>query len=353
MKSQEAYEVIMNEKFYLLSSSRLPDGSTLQFATDINDTKKQETELLRLKNGIETLPNGMMFWDQNDDLIAFNESAQKFLKEYGFDLKIGKNFKELRKYMVLNHQTPPKGISVEKHLKNREHAWKNLKGQNIRESNFTNHTLHFTDTRLKDGSTICLWTDITSIKKQENELVRLRDGIETLPNGLMFWDENDILIANNASSVRFFKEFNFDLNIGRSRNELLKHMILNDRLSIPGGLKKERFFKKVTDEWKTFKGKRLRENTFSNGKTILTTDTRLVDGSTISLYVDITDLKQVEKKQNQLVNAIDVMPNSISLWNKDDKLIMANKTSINDMKKLNFDLKPGVLGWQWLKMESN
>ena len=158
----------------------------------------------------------------------------------------------------------------------------------------------------------------------------------------MFWDENDNLIANNASSIAFFKEFNFDLNIGRSRNELLKHMILNDRLSIPGGLKKERFFKKVTDEWKTFKGKRLRENTFSNGKTILTTDTRLVDGSTISLYVDITDLKQVEKKQNQLVNAIDVMPNSISLWNKDDKLIMANKTSINDMKKLNFDLKPGV-----------
>ena len=107
LKSQEAYEVIMNEKFYLLSSSRLPDGSTLQFATDINDTKKQETELLRLKNGIETLPNGMMFWDQNDDLIAFNESAQKFLKEYGFELKIGKNFKELRKHMVLNHQTPP------------------------------------------------------------------------------------------------------------------------------------------------------------------------------------------------------------------------------------------------------
>ena len=39
----------MNNRFYLLSSSRLPDGSTLQFATDINDTKKQEEELLNLK----------------------------------------------------------------------------------------------------------------------------------------------------------------------------------------------------------------------------------------------------------------------------------------------------------------
>ena len=58
MRSQEAYEVIMNQKFYLLSSSRLPDGSTLQFATDIDDTKKQEKELLRLKDGHQ-----MCKWD--------------------------------------------------------------------------------------------------------------------------------------------------------------------------------------------------------------------------------------------------------------------------------------------------
>ena len=64
----------------------------------------------------------------------------------------------------MNHQKPPKGVSVQDHYKNREKAWKNLKGQNIRESNFTNHTLHFSDTRLEDGSTICLWTDSTYIR---------------------------------------------------------------------------------------------------------------------------------------------------------------------------------------------
>ena len=69
---------------------------------------------------------------------------------------------------------------------------------------------------------------------------------------------------------------------------------------------------------------------------------RLEDGSTISLYVDVTDIKTVEKNQKQLIDAIDVMPNSISLWDKENKLIMANQTSIADMKKLNFELKPGV-----------
>ncbi len=469
LKDQENYELLIDNKHYLASSSKLPDGSTLQFATDITENKKQEIELLRLKDGIETLPNGLMFWDENDNLIAYNESSQNLTEYYGLTLKIGMNFGKLRKHMVLNHQRPPKGITIKQHFKNREKAWKNLKGQNTRESIFTDHTLHFTDTRLQDGSTICLWTDITDIKKQENELIRLRDGIETLPNGLMFWDsndkliasnkaaidfvkdfgfdlklgvnrfdhvhymyandviiikkgmtknqqinhtidnwkkfkgtrtreseftngrsflftetrlsdgstislwtditatkkqekellrfkngietlpnglmfwdQNDKLIANNKSSVSFFKDLGFSLDIGISRKELLENTILKNKLIIPNDISQKNFLKKVTKEWKSFSGKRLRENNFSNGKTILTTDTRLEDGSTISLYVDVTDIKAVEKNQKQLIDAIDVMPNSISLWDKDNKLIMANQTSISDMKKLNFELKPGV-----------
>ncbi|MFL2830495.1 MAG: PAS-domain containing protein, partial [Candidatus Puniceispirillales bacterium] len=469
LRSQEAYEVIMNQKFYLLSSSRLPDGSTLQFATDIDDTKKQEKELLRLKDGIETLPNGLMFWDENDNLIAFNHSSQNLTKHYGFELKIGVNFSQLRKHMVLNHQTPPKGISVEKHLKNRENAWKKLTGQNIRESNFTDHTLHFTDTRLKDGSTICLWTDITDIKKQEKELLRLKDGIDILPNGLMFWDADDRLIAHNESAILFLKDFGIDLVIGKSRDELREHMSYNGHISNPeqlkhkdhvqqlkedwrsfkgtrtrinnfsdgrslffsetrledgstislwtdvtenkkqenellrlkdgietlpnglmfwdennkliatnkaavdslkdfgfdlnlgvdrfdhvnhlvdhnysvlkSGLNKKTHIKQMKESWKNFSGQRTRETKFSNGNSFLFTDTRLVDGSTISLWSDITSIKQVEESQKQLIDAIDVMPNSISLWDKENRLIMANKTSINDMKKLNFDLKPGI-----------
>ena len=222
-------------------------------------------------------------------------------------------------------------------------SWENLVGQRIRESNFNNgRSILFTDSRLDDGSTISLWTDITDSKRQEIELLRLKDGIETLPNGLMFWDENDNLIANNASSIAFFKEFNFDFDIGISRKKLIRHMVLNDNILLSQGINKQRFLKNITDEWQNFKGKRLRETNFSNGKTILSTDTRLDDGSTITLYVDISDLKEVEKRQKQLIDAIDVMPNSISLWDRENKLIMANKTSINDMKKLNFDLKPGV-----------
>ena len=343
LKGNRTFEHALNDGLVnLVSTTRLPSGGTVQCLTDITELKKQEAELLRLKDGIETLPNGLMFWDENDDLIAFNKSSKKFLKDYGFDLKIGKNFSQLRKHMLMNHQKPPKGVSKEDHYKNREKAWKNLKGQNIRESNFTNHTLHFSDTRLDDGSTICLWTDITDIKNQERELLRLKDAIDILPNGLFFWNENNKLIATNKSAIDHLKEFGFDLRLGVDRFDHVNHLVDHNYNVLQSGLDKKTHMKRMKESWDNFTGQRTRETKFSNGLHFLFTDTRLEDGSTISLWSDITEIKQVEDSQKQLIDAIDVMPNSISLWDKDNKLIMANKTSINDMKKLNFELKPGV-----------
>ena len=341
LKDQETYEVIVNKEHYLASSYRLPDQSTLQFVTNVTENKKQEIELLRLKNGIETLPNGLMFWDENDNLIVFNESSQKLTEYYGLTLKIGMNFSKLRKHMVFKHQKPPKGVSIKEHFKNREKAWKNLKGQNFRESNFTDHTLHFTDTRLKDGSTICLWTDITEIKRKEKELLRLKDAIHILPNGLFFWDDKNKLIATNKSAIDHLKEFGFDLRLGVDRFDHVNHLVDHNYTVLQSGLDKKNHMKHMKESWDNFTGQRTRETKFSNGLHFLFAETRLEDGSTISLWSDITEIKKREASLKQLSDAIEVMPNTLMLWDKDNKLITANKSSRDDQKKLGFDLKPG------------
>ena len=342
LKGNKTFEHALNDgSVNLVSTTRLPDGGTVQFLTDITELKKQEAELLRLKDGIETLPNGLMFWDENDNLIAFNESSQKLTEYYGLTLKIGMNFSKLRKHMVFKHQKPPKGVSIKEHFKNREKAWKNLKGQNFRESNFTDHTLHFTDTRLKDGSTICLWTDITEIKRKEKELLRLKDAIDILPNGLFFWDEKNKLIATNKSAIDHLKEFGFDLRLGVDRFDHVNHLVDHNYTVLQSGLNKKNHMKHMKESWDNFTGQRTRETKFSNGLHFLFAETRLEDGSTISLWSDITEIKKREASLKQLSDAIEVMPNTLMLWDKDNKLITANKSSRDDQKKLGFDLKPG------------
>ena len=348
LKDQETYEVIVNKQHFLASSYRLPDQSTLQFVTNITENKKQETELLRLKNGIETLPNGLMFWDENDNLIAFNESSQKLTEYYGFTLKIGINFSELRKHMVLNHQKPPKGVSIKEHFKNREKAWKNLKGQNFRESNFTDHTLHFTDTRLKDGSTICLWTDITEMKSNEKQLLRLKDGIETLPNGLMFWDQNNKLIATNKAAVDHLKGFGFDLRLGVDRFDHVKHLVDHNYSSLETGTNKRTHIKNERKLEQLFRTKNKRNKVFK-WDVFLFTDTKLNDGSTISLWSDITEIKQGEKSLKLLSDAIEIIPNMLMLWDKDNKLIMANRRARDIQSKMGITLKPGISRFDMLE----
>ena len=344
LKHQEAYEVIMNNKFYLLSSSRLPDGSTLQFATDINDTKKQEEELLRFKDGIDILPNGLMFWDADDNLIAHNASAAAFLKDFKFDLKVGKSREKLREHMILKgYVTAPSGVNKKEIFEKYKKDWKNLVGTRTRTNNFSNgKILLFTDTRLQDGSTISLWTDITDSKKQESELLRLKDGIETLPNGLMFWDESNKLIATNKAAVDHLKGFGFDLRIGVDRFDHVNHLVDHNYTILQSGLDKKTHIKLMKESWNNFTGQRTRETKFSNGLSFLFTDTRLADGSTISLWSDITEIKHVEDSQKQLIDAVDNMPAPVILWDKNHKLLMANKVLKSKEKKYGIQFELGI-----------
>ena len=80
----------------------------LQFFTNITDLKKNEAELERLKKGVDILPNGLMFWDKDDLLLAFNDSAVKFLKSFKFNLKIGCHRDDLTRHMQRKGFVKPK-----------------------------------------------------------------------------------------------------------------------------------------------------------------------------------------------------------------------------------------------------
>jgi signal transduction histidine kinase/CheY-like chemotaxis protein len=350
LKDQEAYEVMMNHKYYLVSSSRLPDGSTLQFATDINDTKKQEIELLRLKNGIDIIPNGLMFWDENNKLIATNKAAVDHLKGFGFDLRLGADrFDHVNHLLDNNYTILQNGLNKKNHIKNMKESWNNFSGQRIRETKFSNGLYFlFTDTRLDDGSTISLWSDITEIKNREVSMNRLLNGIDKMPNGIMFWDSKHKLISSNISARKFLSDRNFNLLEGTIRESLRDHMHQNNLIVIDGGVTKEEDKKIHKNRWEKLTDKDTREVNFTDGNTLLFTDTKLDDGSTLSLWSNITHIKEGEKSLKILSDAIEIIPNMLMLWDKEQNLIMANKKARNIQKRMGFDLKPGVSRWDML-----
>ena len=345
LKGQKTFQnVHSNGQINLVSATKLSDGGMLQFFTNITDLKKNEAELERLKKGVDILPNGLMFWDKNDFLIAHNQSAISFLKQFKFNLKIGCNRQDLANHMQeKGFVKPEEGLSLEQHMKKRRLSWKKLKGQRIRETAFNNGmTLMFNETRLSDGSTITLWSNITEIKNRETKLKQLADAVDVMPNTFMLWDKNNNLVMANQSSRTDQKKLGFNLIPGASRLEMVKNGVKKGVFLPKKGqstkdfvLERKKAFDKLIDEDR-------REVEFSSGNSSLAISKRLPDGGTLQIVTNITEVKKKEKEFKQLVDAIDFLPNSVMLWNKDHKLVMANKIAKDKQKSWGFDMSPGA-----------
>ena len=345
LKGNKTFEHALSDgTVNLVSTTRLPGGGTVQFLTDITELKQNEKELTRLKDGIEILPNGIFLWDDNNKLIATNKAAIDHLKGFGFGLKLGVDrFDHVNHLINHNFTILQSGLDKKTHIKRMKESWKNFSGQRTRETKFSNGLYFlFTDTRLEDGSTISLWSDITEIKNREVSMNRLLNGIDQMPNGIMFWDSEHNLISSNISARKFLSDRNFNLLEGTIRESLRDHMHQNNLIVLDEGVTKEEDKKTNKNRWKKLTDKDTREVNFTDGNTLLFTDTKLDDGSTLSLWSNITHIKEGEKSLKLLSDAIEIIPNMLMLWDRDNNLIMANKIARDFQKRQGFDLKKGV-----------
>ena len=74
---------------------------------------------------------------------------------------------------------------------------------------------------------------------------------------------------------------------------------------------------------------------------MLANETKFEDGSLLSVYTDITELKKQEMEYKQLADAIEIIPNNMMLWDNDNKLIMDNAKARNSNAERGFNLKKG------------
>ena len=97
---------------------------------------------------------------------------------------------------------------------------------------------------------------------------------------------------------------------------------------------------------------------------ILGTSTRLLDGGTLQIWTDITELKKKEQEvvesekkvraaEEKISNAINNMPHGITMWDKDMKLLMINDFGNNVWKKGNLDIKIGTSYKEYLELSQN
>ena len=154
----------------------------------------------------------------------------------------------------------------------------------------------FNETRLSDGSTITLWSNITEIKNRETKLKQLADAVDVMPNTFMLWDKNNNLVMANESSRTDQKKLGFNLIPGASRLEMVKNGVKKGVFLPKKGqstkdfvLERKKAFDKLIDEDR-------REVEFSSGNSSLAISKRLPDGGTLQIVTNITEVKKKEKE---------------------------------------------------------
>ena len=84
-----------------------------------------------------------------------------------------------------------------------------------------------------------------------------------------------------------------------------------------------------------------------NEKTLLYSVKLLEDGSYIQSYANITELRKKEKELVRLQEGLEQMGTGMAFWDKNDKLIYANKNLRDFQKNIGFNLEKSFYSNQY------
>jgi diguanylate cyclase (GGDEF)-like protein len=161
----------------------MPDGGYLALYRDVTEEEqrtialrdaKAEADLAtaRLRDGIESMSDGLILWDRDDRLALFNSVALTMQTD-GLPLLEGVTWVE---HM---HQRLARGSIVEAvgneeaYLERRKRARREQPDVTVEYTNSAGRTLRVRDRHTGDGGIISILTDVTAERRREAELIAL------------------------------------------------------------------------------------------------------------------------------------------------------------------------------------
>ncbi|MBO42140.1 MAG: hypothetical protein CMM28_00300 [Rhodospirillaceae bacterium] len=331
-------------------TTRLDDGSLVSVVSDLTKQKKQELELRQstekisiLSEAMDKSSNGIMVLDKDDKFLFINDNLRENAKNFGVDADVGMPWIDyFRRLVEVGYAEVPPDMSNEEFVQKRAETRAQITHEEITERQTANGTFMITSSRLEDGGMVTITSDITELKNRELELIRLSSAIESIPSGIMFFDQNSRLILGNKFAREWQKKYQFDLKPGVHRIDMRKNLLKNG-LAADGYMAVDEAEYEKTEKVRLSEiGSETQERSLTDGSTFLSSDTMLDDGSTFTVFTDITELKKRELELERLSSAIESISSGVIFFDKDSRLVLANKFARDWQAELGFDLKPGV-----------
>ena len=284
----------------LLNERRMPDGGRVSVYTDITELKRREGEAeaarQRFEDAIESISSGFALFDADDRLVVWNARFQQYFSEMADVFKPGVPFREIIAASIGRGLFPTAGEDPEGFLDGLMEKRAAGVGQ-VRENLLSNGMwLQITDHRTKDGGLVSIYTDITGLKTSEQDAraarERFEEAIEAISSGFTLWDKDDRLVICNSRYREYYVD-QVDIVVpGASYPEIL--LKAAQRGVLPEATADPEAYVAATLKKRAAGIGTLREHRLADGRWVQVIDHRTKDGGLVSIYTDVTELKNSE-----------------------------------------------------------
>ncbi|MDH3234822.1 MAG: PAS-domain containing protein [Alphaproteobacteria bacterium] len=194
--------------------------------------------------------------------------------------------------------------------------------------------------RTGDGGTVSVHTDITEERQAQN---RLSAAIESIPAGFLYCDADDRIVMCNSKFRALVPEDRPEVaDPGTPFEQMLEAVIDHNIADIEPG-RREAWLKARMEAHRNPTGPF--EAVFSKVGTIQIIENRTQDGGTVSVYVDITGLKDreaaLEATQATLQLVLDNVDEGIAMFDADMRLAMINDQGLELLGLPKEEFSPG------------
>ncbi|MFT5114323.1 MAG: PAS domain S-box-containing protein [Parasphingorhabdus sp.] len=203
---------LSNGSWLLVNERQMTDGGRVSVYTDVTEFKKRELELKtahsRFADAIEALSTGFALFDSQDRLIVCNTKYTEYFPQLADHVRPGIPFADLIRAGV------ERGLFPEA-VNNWDSWFTGLQKQRttsdgIREQHMKGGLwLQISDHRTKEGGIVSIYTDVSELKKREEELHQqstvLKATLENMDQGISMVDENLNVVSFNHKFLEYLQ----------------------------------------------------------------------------------------------------------------------------------------------------
>ncbi len=326
-------------------------------ATDITEEREISTQLedaqTRLTDAIESISEGFVLFDADDNVVLCNDVFRDFFKGLEDIVRPGIHFEEFIRAGVSRDLFPG--------ARNAPEEWINtllanrINAGGIREQHMSGDLwLQVSDHRTGGGGLVSVYTDISEQKRRQIELTtlvdelaatrdeasqaraQLTDAIEAIDEGFVLYNAEDRLVTCNSRFRDFYSALDDIFVPGLEFAEFLSTGI--ERRAFPEDY--------CSEEWLANRLKHrgtehdVMEARLNDGRWVRISEQRTQDGGLVTLYTDISAMKHREDElatahegalqaQTQLQEAIEAISEGFIVFDKHRHLVLCNSTYRN------------------------